>query len=166
SYDVRFSTSPIDDSSFASATRASGTPNPAPSGAAERMDITGLTFNTLYFFAVKARDDFGNSGSLSNTASATTLGPPAFEISPSSLSADLFTGQTSRQVLNIRNSGMSNLQFAVAIRLNGSGSLAAPFSPPAVQAHPAPDPASPDSIPHPESSSTAPAGYTPVNSGT
>jgi chitodextrinase len=71
-YDVRFSTAPITDANWASATQASGEPAPAPPGTAQNFTITGLTRETTYYFAIRVRDEADNSSSLSNPVQATT----------------------------------------------------------------------------------------------
>ncbi|MEW6324188.1 MAG: S8 family serine peptidase [Nitrospirota bacterium] len=70
-YDVRYSLSPIDEASFASATPAPAPP-PGPSGSVETATVTGLAQGTLYYFALKVLDNVGNASALSNVASATT----------------------------------------------------------------------------------------------
>ena len=79
SYDVRYSTTSIDDSNWASASQASGEPVPGTPGATERFTVTGLQPNTLYYFAVKTADASAppNESALSNVASGTTLPPIA-----------------------------------------------------------------------------------------
>ncbi len=112
-YDIRYSTAFLDETNFANAARATGPPNPLPSGSVEQAQVGGLDFSTTYFFAVKAKDEFGNAGPISNIASATTLGPPHFEIAPSSVSADLFTGGTALRTVTVHNSGVSDLILSV-----------------------------------------------------
>jgi hypothetical protein len=104
SYDVRYSTSPITEANWASATQATGEPAPTAPGTVQTMAISGLTRQTTYYFAAKVSDDAGNLSALSNVASATTpdqtapaavrdlvvgflwvgwhAGTPAFEASP------------------------------------------------------------------------------------
>lgn len=110
-YDVRYSTSQITEENFESATPASGAPNPLPAGSAQEMLVPGLDFSTAYHFAIKTHDEFGTASVLSNKALATTLGPPDVEVSPLSLSADLFTGQTDTQIVTLSNHGLSDLVF-------------------------------------------------------
>ncbi len=72
SYTVKVSKAPITALNFADAPAASGTvPTPKESGGAEKMVVTGLDAETLYYFAGLATDDAGNSGLLV-TATATT----------------------------------------------------------------------------------------------
>jgi polygalacturonase/phosphodiesterase/alkaline phosphatase D-like protein len=80
SYDVRYSTSPIDAANFDSATEATGEPTPAASGASESMTVSGLLSDTTYYFAIKAIDEAGNASGVSNSPSATTLSAPPIDV--------------------------------------------------------------------------------------
>jgi len=71
-YDVRYSTSLIDDGNWSSATQADGEPTPQTSGNTETFEVVDLDPNTTYYFAVKAADEVPNWSLLSNVASATT----------------------------------------------------------------------------------------------
>lgn len=71
-YDVRYSTSPITESNWGSATQVSGEPAPTAPGTTQNMTVNGLTRQTTYYFAVKVSDDAGNISALSNVVSATT----------------------------------------------------------------------------------------------
>ncbi|MBI3098860.1 MAG: hypothetical protein HYY93_11560 [Planctomycetes bacterium] len=72
SYDVRRSASPITAGNFASATAVTGEPVPSPGSSSETMTVTGLSSSTAHFFAIKATDDVGNVGLVSNSPSGTT----------------------------------------------------------------------------------------------
>jgi hypothetical protein len=74
SYDLRYATSPIDAASFEAATAVLTDP-PLPPGSAESLNVTGLTPNTRYYFALRVLDDAGNASSLA-FASATTRADP------------------------------------------------------------------------------------------
>ncbi len=76
SYDLRYSTSPINDGNFASATQVTGEPAPNVAGSTESFAVTGLTVGTQYYFALKAIDDAGNISEISNIAAtdASNLG--------------------------------------------------------------------------------------------
>ena len=115
-YDVRYSTSPLDEAAFASAPQASGAPDPAAAGTAQRMEVKGLTFGTTYYFAIKARDEWGNPSPISNVAVGTTLGPPHLGISPDSASADLLTGGGATRVISLSNSGVGELTFTLEVQ--------------------------------------------------
>ncbi len=76
-YDVRYSTSVINDGNWASATQATGEPAPQVAGSSETFTVTGLNSTTTYYFAIKTSDEVPNESALSNVPSATTLnGPP------------------------------------------------------------------------------------------
>ena len=72
-YDIRYSTSPItDDTSWNSATKATGEPAPALAGTGQSLKLTGLGTNTSYYFAMKTYDKVGNLSSLSNLPTGAT----------------------------------------------------------------------------------------------
>jgi len=69
-YDIRYSTSPIDEGNWDAATQVDGEPAPSPSGTAETFTVTGLFTATTYYFAMKVADEVPNWSELSNIASA------------------------------------------------------------------------------------------------
>jgi len=71
-YDVRYHTSSITDTSWGSATECTGEPDPGPAGSGETFVVTGLSRNTMYYFAVKTADEVPNWSGLSNVAQART----------------------------------------------------------------------------------------------
>jgi len=72
SYDVRYSTSSIDEGNWAAATQATGEPAPQVAGSAESFTVTGLSAETTYYFAIKTSDEVPNESGLSNVPSAST----------------------------------------------------------------------------------------------
>jgi subtilase family protein/fervidolysin-like protein/ASPM-SPD-2-Hydin domain-containing protein/HYDIN/CFA65/VesB family protein/BACON domain-containing protein len=112
-YVVKMSLAPINAANFDAATPVPNPPDPGPVGAAETMEVGGLAFNTTYHFAVKARDEFGNEGNVSNSPSGTTLGIPDVDVAPTSLSATLLTGGSSDQSLGVSNVGQGTLDFTI-----------------------------------------------------
>ncbi len=110
-YDVRYATAPIDADNFASAIPAAGTPAPSTAGAPESFEVTGLDFETTYYFALVVEDELGNRSPVSNTTSGTTLGAPRLEFTPDVFSADLLTGGSSAQTLTVRNTAEGTLDF-------------------------------------------------------
>ncbi len=76
-YEIRHSTSPIVDASWPAATRAGNEPAPLVSGSPQAMVVRGLAADTPYYFAIKAFDEAGNAGPISNLASGSTLPGPA-----------------------------------------------------------------------------------------
>ncbi len=81
-YDLRYSTAPITEGNFGSATEVSGEPSPGPAGTAQQFTVTGLAPGTLYYFAIKSADFFGNASAISNVASAQTNFAPVVSVTP------------------------------------------------------------------------------------
>ena len=75
-YDLRYSTSPITNSNFGSATRVTGVPAPLPPGSAQTFTVPGLSPSTVYWFAIKTGDEVPNWSAMSNVASNTTAAAP------------------------------------------------------------------------------------------
>lgn len=65
-YSLRYSLAPITESNFNSATAVAGLPAPAPPGSTESFTVGGLVPNTVYYFAIKTRDEAFNWSPLSN----------------------------------------------------------------------------------------------------
>jgi hypothetical protein len=59
-YEMRYSTSPLTDATFASGSAVSGLPPPATPGTAQSAAITGLSPATAYYFGIRVRDEAGN----------------------------------------------------------------------------------------------------------
>jgi hypothetical protein len=80
-YDIRWSTSPINASNFASATAFVTVPDPLGSGQTQTYVALGLQPTTAYWFALRTRDEMNNWSAISNVATATTTAldttPPA-----------------------------------------------------------------------------------------
>jgi len=80
-YDIRFSTSPIaSEADFQAATRIQPPPSPGPAKTTERFEVSGLTPDSTYYFAIKALDCNKNASPLGTTPSGTFLPdkvPPA-----------------------------------------------------------------------------------------
>lgn len=72
-YDIRISSEPIDDASFADAVALSRTPLPDSSGRSEQFIAAGLQEDTLYYFALKTLDELLNVSAISNQAFSRTL---------------------------------------------------------------------------------------------
>lgn len=66
-YELRWSTSPIDNANWADAKNiVATTPTPRVSGTRQRAVVRGLTRGTTYWFAIKTVDDAGNWSNISN----------------------------------------------------------------------------------------------------
>ncbi len=72
SYDIRYSTATLNESTWGFATAVVGEPSPQGAGQAESFQVTGLQPNTTYSFGLKTTDDAGNTSTLSNIATKTT----------------------------------------------------------------------------------------------
>ena len=83
SYDLRYSTSPITEANFASATAVTTITLPQTYGTAEAFTVGGLVGGTRYYFAIKAADDTGNVSEISNcaTANASVIGERTIQTS-------------------------------------------------------------------------------------
>ncbi len=137
SYDVRFSTAPITEPSFDLAIRAPGAPAPGAPGSGETMEVSGLEPDTTYFFAVRALDEWGNTGPFGNVASERTQPPPAFASSPGSFSLSLRTGDVATRTLQIQNAGQGTLDWSIPLpAISGPGGTAQSLDAAAAEAWP------------------------------
>ncbi|MEW6499122.1 MAG: dockerin type I domain-containing protein, partial [Cyanobacteriota bacterium] len=114
-YDARYSVSPIDSSNFNLATPVTGLPDPKSASSPETLLVTGLNFNTPYYFAVKAFDEWNHPSGVSNSPLGTTLGLPDIAFSPGSMVDSLFPNDTSTKTLTINNNGLSDLSLSMFI---------------------------------------------------
>jgi uncharacterized delta-60 repeat protein len=73
-YDLRYSNVPINDSTWLTATQASGEPNPAAPGITETLTLPGFASGTRWYFALKFQDFIGNWSALSNVPSLIDIG--------------------------------------------------------------------------------------------
>jgi subtilisin family serine protease len=110
-YDIRYSTSPITEANFSSATAVPNPPTPKVAGTPEIYTVTGLQGGTMYYFAIKSADFFGNYSLISNVVQQATAQPPVIAVSPTALTASLETAGISTQTLTISNTGQGTLNF-------------------------------------------------------
>ena len=71
-YDIRYSTSSINESNWAIAIQCVGEPSPKAAGSSESFTVSGLSPNSLYHFGMKTADEIPNWSTLSNIAVART----------------------------------------------------------------------------------------------
>lgn len=75
-YDVRYSTSPITESNFASSTEAQLTPiyygDLSPNGTERTYIVAGLDPNTIYYFALKSKHENSSYSGISNVVTVAT----------------------------------------------------------------------------------------------
>lgn len=74
-YEIRYSSSLITASNWASATIATGAPTPASAGTVQTYTLNGLAGTRTYYIGIKASDEVGNTATLSNIVNATTTAP-------------------------------------------------------------------------------------------
>jgi chitodextrinase len=79
SYDLRYSTSAITATNYATATQVVGEPTPGAPGTVQTMTVHNLARQATYWFAIKTSDESGNISAISNVPSVTTPDtmPPA-----------------------------------------------------------------------------------------
>ncbi len=107
SYSLRYSTDgPITDStSFANATPVPGVPEPDTAGTVQADTVSGLPYSTEVHFAIRAYDNVGNAGDVSNSPSATTEPGPAISVTPDSFNVALETGDSTERTMTISHVG-------------------------------------------------------------
>jgi len=79
-YEMRMDTSPIDASTWGSASVVPGGPTPTQAGTRQTWMVRGLDRSIIYYFAIRAVDDAGNWANLSNVLRwdwITDTAPPA-----------------------------------------------------------------------------------------
>jgi hypothetical protein len=79
-YDIRYSSSPIDDQNWDAAIPATGAPTPQAANYIESFTLAGLNSLRSYYVAIKSYDEEDNESPLSNCPMGTTKGeslPPA-----------------------------------------------------------------------------------------
>jgi len=76
SYDIRYSTTPITDSTWSNATQVTGEPAPKTTGLGESFSLVGLSSATEYTIAIRVIDEAGNISVLSNVVAVTTAQSP------------------------------------------------------------------------------------------
>ncbi|MEK7315557.1 MAG: S8 family serine peptidase, partial [Candidatus Eisenbacteria bacterium] len=111
-YEIRYATAPLDASNFATASVVVG-PEPSQVGGRDSVTIEGLAFRTRYYVALRAIDEFEQSGPLSNVATGTTLGPPRLEATPAAFAATLWSGGSEIQTLTLQNIGEGILEYSL-----------------------------------------------------
>lgn len=73
SYDVRYSTKSINETTWSSSNKLYRSISPHIDGANQTVTVTGLDSDTTYYFAIKVSDEAENVSELSNIARGTTL---------------------------------------------------------------------------------------------
>ncbi|MEQ1833500.1 MAG: S8 family serine peptidase, partial [Candidatus Eisenbacteria bacterium] len=146
SYELRYSATAFTAAEFARAT-AGNAPRPQASGAAESYRLRGLAAGGTYWLALRARDEFGNAGAVSNVVTFTTQPSPEIAFVPGTVGASASTGNQVTRTFEIVNDSPGTLEwsaprpvleFAPAAQASQSGPGA-----PAAKGDPDPAPAEP-----------------------
>jgi len=120
-YDIRYSTSPINDTTtFNNAIQLPYTELADTTGATEVYLVEGLDFATPYYFSIKSKDVWSNWSDLSNSASGTTLGAPQIAVSPDSIHHIMHSLDVVIDTITISNvsTNPSTLDFSVSLQNN------------------------------------------------
>lgn len=91
-YELRYSTSPLDEAGWGQATLVAGLPAPQPAGARQSAVVRGLSNGTPYWFGIKTVDEAGNWSALSNVFRWDGALDTAAPAAPSGVSAALESG--------------------------------------------------------------------------
>jgi len=121
SYDVRYSTDPIvTNNDFQNANQIIVPGDPDTAGIPKSYTVKNLSFSTLYYFAIKALDLWGNKSEMSNVVSGTTWGAPVITVTPDSLKCILIADITHSDSIFINNisSGNSTLDYQIELKNN------------------------------------------------
>jgi peptidoglycan hydrolase-like protein with peptidoglycan-binding domain len=133
-YDIRYSTSPITEANYGSATEAQLTPvyhgDLDPEGTERNYIVAGLAANTTYYFAVKSKHQTSDWSPVSNVASITTTNGTSIVNESAHTSASVASSQSS--------GGGSGLYHARQEYGSGSGGNAvSSFEPTTLRTEPA-----------------------------
>ncbi|MEQ8924275.1 MAG: S8 family serine peptidase [Fulvivirga sp.] len=118
SYEIRMSSSPINEGNFSSAQLLTSM-SAQLAGSSEEFIVEELNATTTYYFAIKSFDFFSNVSEISNSLEATTSNPPIIEVSPLTLNETLYTGEFSTQFVTISNEGEGVLEYTLALSPQG-----------------------------------------------
>ena len=97
-YDIRYSTSTINQANWPLATQVSGEPTPQIAGTSQSMTISGLNSSTAYYFAMETADEAPNWSGLSNVASGTTSAPVPDTTAPGAITDFSSSNPTSNSI--------------------------------------------------------------------
>jgi subtilisin family serine protease len=120
SYDIRKGTFPITPENFSSAQQVTYVGAPGAAGTTDAVTIKGLDFSTSYYFAVKAKDRWGNTADISNVAAGLTYGAPQILVTPLSISKILLPNTIIKDTVSISNVSSYNSTLDFSLRLDNN----------------------------------------------
>jgi hypothetical protein len=102
-YDIRYSTTAINEGNFNSAPQKVYPGVSDTAGTPRSFTVDSLNYNTTYYFAVKAKDMWGNTSAISNLPSFATLAAPQISVNPGSISLIMTPDSARQESINISN---------------------------------------------------------------
>lgn len=112
-YDIRYSNIPINENNWESAIIVENEISPAESGTPETFNVTGLAYNTDYYFAIKAVDKQNNMSEVSNSPSNTIAGPPQIVLTESEVDVKVFEPGIIQRPYIISNTGETDINYTL-----------------------------------------------------
>lgn len=120
-YDIRYSSSPINDTiTFNNATPLIFVGQPDTIGATQTFLINGLNSASTYYFSIKSKDMWSNWSNISNSSSGTTWIAPQISVNPLSINHIISPAETITDTITISNitSSPSTLDFNISLENN------------------------------------------------
>jgi hypothetical protein len=121
SYDLRCSNSPIiTETDFNNANCIIIAGGPDSAGVAKAYTHKNLNCNTMHYFAIKAKDMWGNTSEMSNTVSMSTYQAPEISVTPAEININLDNNMVYKDTIYISNitSFNSTLDYKINLENN------------------------------------------------
>lgn len=121
SYDIRYSTTPIvNDNDFNNATGIIFAGHSDTLGTPKTYTVKNLTFYTMYHFAIKAMDMWGNKSPMSNVASLRTFEGPLSNVYPGVVNHTLVNQTTITDTVYVANESIHNSTLDYTVEFDNS----------------------------------------------
>jgi hypothetical protein len=121
SYDLRYSITPIvTNTDFENAPHVIVPGEPDTAGMSKSYLMKDLEFSTLYYFAIKALDIWGNKSQMSNVPTESTWGAPEITVAPDSMHCVLLPNVTHYDSILISNVSSVNSTLDYEIELTNN----------------------------------------------
>ena len=114
-YIIKYFSEKIEETNWASSTMIAEPPSPQDAGTTQSFIVSGLVNNTLYYFALKSKDDANNISVISNSTSSETLAA-ILDISTTTLNFSAFQNGKNPpgQFLTVENKGKVKMNWNTA----------------------------------------------------
>lgn len=122
-YDIRYADYEITAANFESADRVQYAPTPSISGTSQTYEVSGLSSQKSYWFAIKANDYFGNTSDISNILNITTEDAPIISINPNYIVHSMDSGMENVVTAEIINTGAIDLEFTLPAFMQVSNTM-------------------------------------------